>query len=280
VGFSLFEIASRSGKPIGLYEFTWDKTIWRYTSADRDIEYGVDEDDNPIIWEAISITDDGYTQGSSGEPFKVTMPARLEIPQLFRSTPPSLPIWLKVRRFHKDDPDQEMIVYWVGTVGNVKRPTRLKAEIIGLPISQTMHRSGARLCWERGCNHALYDTQCRVDKELFKTEAEITALTGTRITVDTIGAFPAERYRGGILEWVVNEDGTIDRRQIEEHVAGETFELLGTTDRLEVGMAVTLYCGCDLTAETCDTFFNNLPNHGGMEFLPGTSPFDGRTVFY
>lgn len=274
MGFSLFEISGRNGKPLALYEFVWGNTTWRYTSADRDIDF------DGHIWTAKAISDGGYTQGSSGEPMTVTLPARLPLCQLFRSTPPSLSIWLRIRRFHKDDPDQEMIVYWVGTVGNVKRVSALTAEVIGLPISETMRRSGVRMCWERGCTHALYDEQCRVDRELFKTETEITLLTGNSISVDSIGAFPAERYRGGFIEWEADENGTIDRRTIEEHVAGTTFTLLGTTDRLEVGMAVTLFCGCDLTAQTCDEFFTNLPNHGGMEFLPGTSPFDGRTVFY
>jgi hypothetical protein len=40
MAFSLFEIASFLGRPVCLYEFAWFGQVWRYTSADRDIEYG------------------------------------------------------------------------------------------------------------------------------------------------------------------------------------------------------------------------------------------------
>jgi uncharacterized phage protein (TIGR02218 family) len=280
MSFKLFEISSRLGRPVSLYEFTWGNTIWRYTNADKDIEWGVDELDNPLVWEAIPISDEGYVQGPQSDPLAVTLPVRLELCQLFRSTPPSTSIWMKVRRFHKDDPDQEMTVYWVGMVGNIKRKNLVTAEVVGLPISNTMRRTGLRLCWERNCPHALYDVNCRVNKEDFKTVAEITDLSGTTITVDTLGIYTGQQYMGGFIEWEANADGTIDRRGIQGFSGGTTLAMFGTTDRLEVGMTISMYLGCDLTASTCSGTFGNLPNHGGMAFLPGESPFDGRQLFY
>lgn len=280
--FNIFEKSSREGKPVTLYEFTWGETVWRYTSVDIDIQWPyIDGDpDNGIWWTGIPISDDGFTQGPQAEPLTVTLPARLPVCQLFRSTPPSTSIWLKVQRFHKSDPEQEAVTYWVGTVGNVKRKTPLTSQIVGLSIDSTLGRAGLRLCWGRNCPYAVYDADCRANKELFKTVATITAISGISITVDTLGAFAGEQYNGGFFEWEASAEGTTDRRGLEHYLGDNKFNLLGTTDRLTVGLEIAMFLGCDLTPGVCDGTFNNLANYGGMEFLPGESPFDGRQLFY
>lgn len=279
MSFNLFEIAGFLGRPICLYEFVWGNDFYRYTSADREIEYGEDEvTGEPIKWAPISIKDNGFTQGVTTQEFIVELPRANPIVELFRSTPPSLPIALTCRRFHKDDPDLEAAVYWVGTVANVKGRDAITAEILGNPISSTMRRTGLRACWERNCIHALYGPGCEVNKAAFATVATVISLTGTTLTVDTLGAWPAARYAGGFLEWTATAAGTIDRRSIER-VDGLTLHLLGSTDRIDVGETITMYLGCDLTPSTCQGVFNNLANHGGFEMLAGKSPFDGNPVF-
>lgn len=280
MGFSLFEIGNHSGRPVFLYEFTWGSTVWRYTSADRDIEYELAEDGvTPLVWTAISISDEGFVQGGGTAEFVIKAPISIPLVGLFRSTPPALPIQIVVRRYHRDDPDKEATVYWQGTVGNVKRSGPISARIYGLPISATFRRIGLRLCWEANCPHMLYDGECKVNRDLFKTAATITAMTGTTITVSTLGAFAGPQYAGGFFEWTATPEGTKDRRGIERHIAGNQFAVFGSTDRLVVGQAITLYLGCDLTAETCEMTFNNLANHGGFGFMPKKSPFDGDPVF-
>lgn len=261
------------GRRVCLYEFAWGATIYRYTSADRIIDFDGED------WLPIAISDNGFTQGAGQQDFIVTLPRNNPIVDLFRSTPPSTPIVLTCRRFHKDDPDNEAVVYWLGTVGNVKGKDAVTAEVLGLAISRTIRRTGLRLCWEVNCTHALYDAGCKVDKLLFKTDTTITALTGTTITVGTLGAWPGERYAGGFLEWEATPEGTIDRRPIESFNGGLVLGLLSTTDRLIVSQEISIFLGCDLTAETCETIFDNLTNHGGDEFMAKKSPFDGNPVF-
>lgn len=278
--FKLFEIASFLGRPVCLYEFAWGPTVWRYTSADRDIEWGVDGDGiTPTVWTAVSIKDDGFTQGANANDLTITMPRRLPLPQLFNGTPPSTTIWVTCRRFHKDDPDQEAGVYWIGKVGTVKGKNRATAEITSLPVGRSVRRVGLRLCWERSCPHVLYDAGCRLDKNAFKTSTTITALTGDTLAVADLGAFPAAQYAGGLIEWQATPEGAIDRRAIDKALGGNAFRLLGTTDRLAVGQNVDIFLGCNLTPEVCNDVFNNLPNYGGFPFLPGKSPFDGNQVF-
>jgi len=281
MAFNIFEIGSRSGRPVCLYDFTWGNTKWRYTSADRDVTWGaelIDGELKPITWKKLAISDDGFSQGSQAQEFTVTMPRATPLADLFLSTPPSLPVSLICRRFHFDDPDQDAKVYWSGTVGNVRGKDQITVEVLGTAISATMKRTGLRLCWERNCPHVLYDENCRADKDAHKVETTITALTGTSITVASLGAFASADFRGGFVEWAANADGTIERRGIET-TNGNVFALFGTTVRMTQGMAVTIYKGCDLTPGTCFNRFNNLPNHGGIPFLAGESPFDGNPVF-
>jgi uncharacterized phage protein (TIGR02218 family) len=270
--FSLFEISNRSGRPVFLYEFSWGAKVWRYTSADRDIEGFAGFD-----WTAIAISDEGVILGNGPQEFRITLPANLDLVGLFRSTPPAEAIKIRALRYHRDDLDEQVAVYWTGTIGNVKRKDRAKAMIFGLPT--VLRRTGLRMCWERNCPHMLYDQDCKVDRDLFKVETTITALTGTSITLGSLGAWAGEQFNGGFIEWEADPAPAYDRRGIESYVAGNLFNLFGTTDRLVVDQDVTVYLGCDLTPETCDGTFDNLDNHGGYRFMPGKSPFDGDPVF-
>lgn len=272
MSFNLFEIASFLGRPVCLYEFAWGPTVWRYTSADRMISYGGHE------WEAIAISDNGFTQGPQQEPFTVTLPRRLEFVQLFNGTPPSTPISLIARRFHKDDTDNESTVYWVGTIGNVRGVDAVKAEVIGLSISSTTRRTGLRAGWEVNCIHSVFDAGCKLDKADFAHPCTITALTGTTITVDSL-RYAGAQYNGGFLEWEATPEGAIDRRPIEAFGGGLVLNLLGRADRLAVDQDIIIYPGCDLSAEMCNSFFNNLVNHGGFKFMSKKSPFDGDPIY-
>jgi len=277
------EISNQDGQPVSLYEFKWGNTFWRYTSADRPqtIQQTVNGVLTSVTYAPIAISDDGMVQGGSqNNDLTVTAQNDIELVELFRSTPPAGSIWLTVRRRHASDPATEFFVYWIGTVANVKKGGAVEAKIIGKSLLASFKRSGLRLAWTRNCPHMLYDSQCRADPADFEVEAEIIALgTDGSITVDAAGGHPAGYFDGGYLQWVVNGDGTTDQRGIESSVNGTTFVIFGSTDRLEVGMAVKLYPGCDLTGATCQAKFDNLVNYGGFEQMTGENPFDGRNNF-
>lgn len=277
MSFNLFEISTQGGRPVGLYEFKWGNTYWRYTSADRVVEFGVDADDNPILYAPIAISDNGVTQGPASEYLEVTLPANIPLVSLFRAVPPSESIWLTIRRFHWGD--DEANVLWVGTISNIKRKDRGKALAIGMPISGTIRRTGLRLCFEPNCPHMLYDEGCKASKLDFQNITEITAFDNTHVTVADLGPYAGPQYAGGFVEWQVSAEGTLERRGIEGHIGGNQFAMFGSTDRMIVGLPITMYLGCDLTPETCQGTFNNLANYGGFPFMPKKSPFDGNPVF-
>lgn len=278
MSFNDLEISTQDGRPIALYTLRWDKTYWRYTSADRDVVRTelVDGDMVDVTYSAKAVSDEGMVQGSSSQNnFTLNAPSSLPIVDLYRGTPPAETIWLTVRRQHFGDTDAP--IYWIGTVSNVQNTDLASSKIIGKPLSASFKRTGLRLCWTKECPHFLYDSDCAVAMEDFKTVAIVNGLTGNGFTVDTVSGQPDHWFQGGLLSWEANADGTIERRMIQDQ-EGTTFTIFGTTDRLLVGTSVNLYPGCDRTPVTCDDKFDNKPNFGGFDFMPGKTPF-GTQVF-
>lgn len=268
--FNSAEISTQDGRPIALYLLEWGQTEWCYTSADREIEYG----GKTYLPRAVS--DSGMVQGgSSANDFTLDCPADIPIVDLFKGTPPSESIWLTVRRMHVGEADAP--IYWNGNVTNVKRLDLASAQVIGKPLTASFKRTGLRLCWTRECPHFLYDPGCKVDPEDYRVNATITAKTGTTVTLDTVDGKADGYFTGGFVSWEANEDGTIDRRMIETH-SGLVLGIFGLTDRMEIGDTLAIYPGCDRTPTICQGRFNNLPNYGGYDFMPGQSPF-GTIIF-
>ena len=288
--YSDTEISTQDGQPVALYTLRWDKTYWRYNSSDIEITRSelVDGVPTDVVYIPVGISDEGFVQGGSDvNNMTVDIPRDLPIVDLFNGTPPSESIWLTIRRIH-DDGTEDAPIYWIGLVSNVVGKDAASAQIIGIPLAATFKRAGLRLCWSRGCPHTVYDSQCRLAPADFAFDTTIKAVTGNGFTVAAIDTdVGSNGYRGGYVSWEANDDGTIERRTIEEvlpdviilTVPYKTFQIFGTTDRLTALTAVKIYPGCDLTPGTCQDRFDNLVNHGGFEFMSGKSPFDGTPVF-
>ncbi len=268
------ETSVQDGRPVALYTFKWGNTVWRYTSADRDItrvELGVE-----VTYVADAFDDEGVVQGGSSEnDFTINCPADTPLARLFYGTPPNETIWLTVRRIHVGETDAP--IYTIGTVINVKRTSLSDAKITTKPLSATFKRTGLRLCWTRECPHFLYDQECKVNPEDHRVNAVVSSKTGNTITVSTVGGKDNDYFRGGFVSWPANTEGTLERRMIEDHT-GNVIRFFGLTDRLPVGTAVALYPGCTRNPEICDSRFDNIENYGGYQFMPGSSPF-GKQLF-
>ena len=272
------EISNQGGRPVALYEFRYGNSYWRYTTNDEDLEVGVDENDDPAVWTAMAIKDEGVTQGGSDQnDLQMQIAANTPVAALFRVGRPSGKVWLNVRRYHLGDPDEETPIQWVGTATNAVLIDRATVTLHCRSIAGSYDRNGLRLTWDRNCPHVLYAPYgCRVNKEDHQYPREIATLGGDRFTC-TVHAEPAEgSFSGGFLEWT-RDDGSFDRLGIESQV-GNDFRVLGNTIGLDVGTAITLYPGCNRTTTVCK-LFDNLKNYGGFPHLPGKSPFDGSPVF-
>jgi uncharacterized phage protein (TIGR02218 family) len=275
------EISTQDGRPVALYLIEWGPTRWRYTSTDRPVTINepVEGVMQQVTYEPRAISDNGMVQGGSSQnDFQINAPGNLPVVDLFRGTPPSETIWITVRRIHVGEVDAP--IYWKGTLNNVKRPEPAQATLIGKPIAASLKRTGLRLCWTRECPHFLYDVDCTVDKSAFAIEAEVIALNGSMLYLVPTTYKDDGWFRGGFVEWQASFEGTLERRFIEQDVnVTETGDvtlqltIFGIVDYLAVGDTVTLYPGCNRLPTTCNDKFNNIPNYGGFEKMPGKSPF-------
>lgn len=278
MAFDDFEVSTDEGESIALYEFRWGSVYWRYTSADRAITY---PEGSENVYQAVSIMDNGMTQGGSDQnDFTITLQSNLPIVNLFKGTPPSSTIWVTVRRRHRDDPDDEAAVWWIGRVANVKRlENQAEAEARCISLLSMFKRGGLRLTWGRNCPHVVYDSQCRVAAALHEYERTILEVTTTTVKI-TVATTPVEgTFTGGYVEWDRGGGGTLERRGIEEMISDTEVRIFGKTDGLAPGDTIWLYPGCNRTAEVCQNGFGNIANNGGFRFMPGDSPFTGATVF-
>lgn len=279
--YQAYETSDQDGKPVSFYEIQWGATIWRYTSADRDITIsqiigGVPTD---VLYTAVTCWDDGVRQGGdSNADITIHLPSNIPMADLFQSTPPTNTIRISVRRRQHNDPDGQAFIYWKGYLANVKRDEGNAAiVVIGNTLLASFTRQGLRLGWTRGCTHVLYDNQCRVDPADFLHTTTIAAMDGNSVTMASAGGHPLDWFSGGYIEWDAAA-GTPDRRGISGQTSTTRLLLLGTTYRLAIGMTIRVYPGCHLTMHDCRHKFFNRENYGGCLQMSGKNPFDGTPI--
>ncbi|MDR2186852.1 MAG: phage BR0599 family protein [Azonexus sp.] len=271
MSFDALETSLASGQPLRLYHFARGVDSWRYSSGDRDITH------NTLVYESVpgGIADDGIRQTGQTSPDKLTLtvPADLEVAQLYRAAPPSTAVTLTVFALHWTEADY--IVIWSGNVRSVRWPQPDRASIVCAPLSEAMDATGLRLTWDRSCPHALYSAACGVSAALWRVEATVQSVDGASVESGAFAGYPDGWFTAGYLEWFVGS--VTERRGIERHV-GSTLWLLGGASGIPVGATARAYRGCPQTTAACISF-DNLPNYGGIPHLAGVSPFDGRNPY-
>lgn len=271
MSFDSIERSNYDGEPIALYDFSIGNAYWHYTSEEIDVWA------RGRIYRAIPISDSGSVQSgdTQNDDLRVTLPAAEPFVRLFLETQPAEGLWLTARRMHRGN--TEAPVHWVGFAPNVKLVDSLTAEVTLKMLVSTFKRSGLRLSWSRQCPHALYDQNCRAQKELFSTAAQVDRIEGSSIVCGAVADRPTGYYSHGLIEWEIIP-GVTERRSIDWHEENR-LSIFGTTSGLRVGTPITVYAGCNRTSNQCKDKFNNLLNYGGFPHLPGKSPFSGDPVF-
>jgi uncharacterized phage protein (TIGR02218 family) len=275
MSFSAREISTADGQPIRLYDFHRGLRHWCYTSADRSISYG------GRTYLPAGISDDGIRQ--TGEASADTLvvsgstDAMSSLVTRWRGVGPSSEVWLHIRDTHYGD--DEAPVSWVGLVKDVSPEDAATTKITCTPLSASLDLPGLRLTWGRTCPYALGQRGCWVELDDFRCDVVIDTLDGATLTVPAAAAYGDDYFSAGFVEWPADdESGENETRGIERQL-GATLTLLGGTEGLSQGQAVSIYPGCDLAIATCNDKFGNLLNCGAVKDLPEESPFDGNQAF-
>jgi hypothetical protein len=277
------EISTEQGQPIELYMFSQrgGANIITYTSADTEITY----DGRLYIPVSIKRSSPKLSQKASSGSLTITMPRSDPFVQRYLQGQPPLPDTVQIFRAHTTDGiDPEFITFFDGDVAIVKFKED-KAECTLTTLSSRLTSSIPKRTYSWACNHILYDAQCQVGRETYRTDAIVTDIDdgglaaaiadhpdwsgpslSARVALD--GTF----FGGGMAIW--QDPRGVQSRTILGHDTVNNilffqvaFDTLAPTTRLQ------LYAGCLHSPQGCVERFNNIEHYGGFPFVPSTNPF-------
>jgi uncharacterized phage protein (TIGR02218 family) len=266
--YAAVETSIQSGRPVELYEFIYGATPYRYTSADGDVVYGGNTYSAvPIARGAVEATNEVARLA-----LEITCTRALPVLDLFAVAPPEEVVLITLRRLHSGD--GEAIILWLGRILNVTL-NNAAAEIHCESVYTSLKRVGLRRLYQKSCPHVVYGSGCALARATYKATRTVSTVSGTTITVASIGAVDGY-YSGGYLEWT--SSGVAHRRAIHSQTGGSLvigFPIPG----IAASDSVDLYPGCDHTLATCASKFSNSANYGGMPFFPPKNPFAGVAIY-
>jgi uncharacterized phage protein (TIGR02218 family) len=243
---------------IELYTFTFPDTIYRYTSAARDVVH----DGNTYTARS------GLLRGElSINPSGMDSQTTIAIPCTDAL----------VRAYMQEQPAEEVTVQIVQLVGGTASTwftgvigalaiSGVRAEIRLTGHGITRLSAGPAMRYQAQCRHALYGAACGVDREDHKVSGTLSALeSGSMVLVSA--NFEGQTWKGGAIkigsQWrTVIADPAANKVRLSRPFVG-----------LEGTEAFDVFKGCDKSYSTCRTTFNNLANFGGIPTLPAQNPF-------
>lgn len=263
--YAATEISTYLHSPIELYEFSQvGVNIYTYSSGDHNVTYG------GATYEPIAIMRNRIEQSQniSRTGLKIQMPITIPLIYQYISNPPANVIDLTIRRFHKQDPDEEVIIFWKGRVINVDFKKTI-GELLCEPLITAMRRPVLRRLYQVICPHLLYRSSCGVNEIPFRENATVSTISGFKITSSTFGAQPNDYFAGGLVR--ITKAGIPFARSILSHT-GDEIEIDLSINGLEPGDVLQSLPGCSRTLPDCITKFNNEENYGGYPFIPTKNP--------
>lgn len=259
------------GEPIEIYKFDREGiSIWRYTSADRDLVVG----GQVYLAAPIKRNDIEGSQDVERTALKITMPADADFPEQFISSPPTDRISVEVRRYHYLD--SELAFLWVGRVVNVEH-REFEAIVLCESSVSSLKRPTLRRVYQTSCPHLLYGNECDLVKSTWAVPATLQSGTsGVTLKSSTFAGYADNYFSGGFVEIVVSS--LINRAFITGHI-GDTITTGLPLQGAAVGLPITVYPGCDHSLNTCATKFSNNVNYGGFPYIPTKNPMGGTPIF-
>lgn len=272
--FDEHEMSQVAGTRVELYTWKRGAAVYRFAAADQDVVLSFERYTGSGSLEHGEIEQSGE---ASRLPLDVTMDMAHPVADLFRSTPPVDTVLLLVQEYYVGD-EASIEALWMGRVTSCSwDPERNIATITHEPTYTSMKRTGLRRAYQRLCPLVWGGADCRVNREAFAFETEVTEQQGNRILVAGIVGRPADYYPGGYMVYEI-ADGIVERRYIKSQ-DGAYLTLSNFPIGLVEGQKATFYPGDDHTAETCATKFNNIPNYGGFIYMRDKNPFGGQPIY-
>lgn len=266
--YSAVDQTTHDGEPIHLLKFTYQETIWRFTTGDEDFYDGIE------TWLASEIEPLGDLNVSDNldrSPIQIVTKLTNPVAQLFRTSALESSVSLLVYEVHVED--AELSLLHTGRVlgrhvkmKGKKRTATLKSE----PLITGQKRPAIRETTGKICPYVLYDAStCKATKN--PIIGTIASFSGNSLVVTGADAVADGQLISGYIET------TEEKRMITSHT-GTSITVTTTMQGLEVGDSVNMYIGCDHSTQDCIDKHSNIENFGGEPFIPSKNPHDGRIV--
>ncbi|MDR3444695.1 phage BR0599 family protein [Dyella sp.] len=280
--FKDFELSRRGGKPTHLFRFVRQGMIWRFAATDRDVTIG------GFTWRAAPIVraEIKQTVEKAQDSLTITLPYNRDAGNTDPVTQslgdnwhpfiPSDTVGVVCMATHLGDPDQEIIVEWMGQVGQPKfTDGQLELTCVQASSIGKAQRQGAKFqiaCWKTVYSTGLRG--CNLDRASQSTTAMLNGVNGLSVTAPAFTGVPLN-LAGGALQFT-DSSGLVQRLSIMSH-SGFTIGLLSGAAGLAVGTVVTVYPGCQRTWDACNARGNTI-NFGGAIYKPVQNPYNGKSM--
>ena len=259
-----FEISEYRGTPQRLFLFTMGNKRYSYAQSTQSAFYNGD------TYVPMSIDMDNITQALAEDSptINIKISGNAEVCQQFVAYQPVEPMRFRAYRHHLTDPDNQYVVEFIGDVissafdeesGECTLLTRMGASKIDRQIPWPVY--------QKPCNHAVYTVGCGVNKEAFRTDAEVQTIVGDEITSPDFAGYPDGWFKGGFAVTPDNESRFIIYHDGPLIIVQTPFVALQLNDVLAA------YAGCDRSREMCKDKFDNYRHWLGFGWVPDKNPF-------
>lgn len=274
MAFDPFETSQESSQPVEAFKFTLGGEIFRYTSAEDEINIGGE------FYSPQAISRDKIENGAEAEQrtqvLNITLPGSNELVTKYLSIVPSETAAVEVFRVQRlDFPAPEAVLLFEGIIHSVTfESDGLTAKVATRPTAAATSREVPRFTYSNLCNNVLYDARCKVvenDPAYQYTTGTVSGTDENTVTVSGTAAFGDGHFTAGFID----VDGEL--RLILDHT-GNDLELLLPFGTDPTGKTPIVQAGCDHSIQTCKAKFDNVINYGGFAFVPLKDVFKNGLV--
>jgi uncharacterized phage protein (TIGR02218 family) len=252
---------SSERKPTELYEFWYGTTYYRWTSGDTTITYNTnDYTPKPITRSSMS-----FEIAFEVSNLNISIDFDTPLITTYKTDNPVGIVWVKVLKLFRDMSPYEVSTVFMGRIKNVSfRGGQASVSCVGL--EELMERNAPTNYFQPACNNNLFDSNCGVNPDSWKTTTQVTLdSTGTILTSTDFGSNADGYYTRG---WVTYGGHP---RRVLSHI-GNNITISWAIADLEDNDTVDAYAGCTQSLRTCIDKFNNKNNFFGMPFIPTDNP--------
>lgn len=262
VDFATADLSEQDGNRIELYTFTAGQVNYRYATGQQTILYNGFEY-NP---EQVTRGTAKLNQDELRNSITVALPLTNAMARSFIGQAIDDDLKISVLQLHIGTTGERYV--WNGRVTDCVVRDRMVEFECKSSLSRVA-KPGLRAKFQRTCRHTLYGAGCSVSKGSYEVVLGSIAVSGNTVSASGFSTKPDGWFSGGILEL---ESG--EKRLILTHTA-DTVALSRPFITNPTGQSAKAYPGCDKSAPTCQSKYNNLDSYGGFWNMPNKNPFDG-----